>query len=638
MSITKSFNFDFLKQNLRKSRGAIILCLVIVPLIMSIYLVVAGIVSSKPEVIYPESIIRTDLVFMYVIPYVLSSVLFGFVYKKKSTDFINSMPINRKTLFVTNTIGGIVLITIIQVVTGLLALLWGAIFSNIIVFPALILDMIIISWTSYVFVFIVSNLAMSVSGTAPTQFVIILLILFLIPFSTEMIELIKDQNNIKNVIVINNGELSRKFDIIEQTKNYTMPFYFFRYSVSFSWKLVIKMICLSIIFNYLGLKLYQKRKMEYNEESFSSVRFHILVKMLTLVPILLFVNMINSYEDSVIYMVVALIICGIYYILFDIIAKKKVPFAITIVSFAGTFLIIQMVTVFISNLDTNYKDIDLEDIKAVSLGNDNNSYHFYTNTDDGLFDENYYFKDLRIVELILKGNTTYSYNDSYDGKYIDFNIKLKSGKKYTMYTYINEKSYNEIINILLDDEKYMSYKEKEFFKTSGIMQLGKTILDRKTQKLAEKSIRENIMYSEDLQKLYNYVGNSNSLDHITKEVYEDHKEKSYYISFEDNNELEEIVANSLNKITSKSINKLDDITNFSVYDEDSRISTYDGNEEIIDFIEEHEDDEFDSSKDYYILRIINNDDEYIFFSNDVGGIDKLMDKSVEWSDGYYYYD
>ena len=63
MSLIKSFNFNFLKQNLKKSKGGIILSLIIVPLLMSIFLVVMGINNSSPEFISPEMFGIINMIF-----------------------------------------------------------------------------------------------------------------------------------------------------------------------------------------------------------------------------------------------------------------------------------------------------------------------------------------------------------------------------------------------------------------------------------------------------------------------------------------------------------------------------------------------------------------------------------------------
>ena len=59
MSLMKSFNFNFLKQNIKKSKGGIIISLIIVPLIISIGMVVSGINSDSSEFITPESLCQS---------------------------------------------------------------------------------------------------------------------------------------------------------------------------------------------------------------------------------------------------------------------------------------------------------------------------------------------------------------------------------------------------------------------------------------------------------------------------------------------------------------------------------------------------------------------------------------------------
>lgn len=117
MNLIKSFNFKFFKENVKKSKGAIALLVLIVPIFITLITILC-LNDSNVNVPSKGSFLFINFIGMYFIPVLMSSALFGYVYKKKSVDFINSQPINRKTIFVTNTIGGIVLITIIQLLTA----------------------------------------------------------------------------------------------------------------------------------------------------------------------------------------------------------------------------------------------------------------------------------------------------------------------------------------------------------------------------------------------------------------------------------------------------------------------------------------------------------------------------------------
>ena len=51
---------------------------------------------------------------------------------------------NRKTIFITNTIGGIILITIMQILTALILFICDAVLVDVIIFPKMIIDIFLI--------------------------------------------------------------------------------------------------------------------------------------------------------------------------------------------------------------------------------------------------------------------------------------------------------------------------------------------------------------------------------------------------------------------------------------------------------------------------------------------------------------
>jgi len=104
MSLTKYFNKNYFKENIKKSKGLIALLVIIVPLITILSILLLINPQNYTKVLYENEIIWANLICMYIIPVALSFILFGYVYKKSSVDFINSMPLNRKTIFITNMI------------------------------------------------------------------------------------------------------------------------------------------------------------------------------------------------------------------------------------------------------------------------------------------------------------------------------------------------------------------------------------------------------------------------------------------------------------------------------------------------------------------------------------------------------
>ena len=130
MNLTKLFNFSYCMQNIKKSKALIILLVLLVPLFTSIMLL-----SISEEYVFSfVELSVVNLIGMYIIPVVLSLALFGYVYKKNSVDFIGSMPISRRTIFLTNTIGGIAILAIAQLLTFICTLFLSKVLSNVIIF------------------------------------------------------------------------------------------------------------------------------------------------------------------------------------------------------------------------------------------------------------------------------------------------------------------------------------------------------------------------------------------------------------------------------------------------------------------------------------------------------------------------
>ena len=181
MNLTKLFNFKYLMQNIKKSKMALVLFFIIVPIFTSLM-----IMTTTDQVLGFTELAIVNILGMYIIPFIYSVCLFGYVYKKNSVDFMCSMPLSRKAIFVTNTIGGIGMIVLMQFITFILTLLIGAI-TDATIFTAMAFDIFVYQTIAYIFVFTIANLAMSVSGNLLTQIVVTLLITFLVPFSTYFV-------------------------------------------------------------------------------------------------------------------------------------------------------------------------------------------------------------------------------------------------------------------------------------------------------------------------------------------------------------------------------------------------------------------------------------------------------------------
>ena len=355
MSLTSLFNFNYLKENIKKSKAIILLCMLLLPTIGGIILLVkcsqgSNFMPSIYEVSGPV------LFGMYLVPVMLSITLFSFIYKRGSIDFTLSMPINKKQIFLTNTFGGIIIILLMQIINLIITLAISLIYSNMIIDYKMLFDIFLIYSISYIFVFTSCNIAASVSSNKITTIVVTLLILFLVPFVSTFIKTdgfnynnygtarieclnkectpviyecdsLKCKNDKRNNIYT--GYVNRVSD-----NNYTMPYKLiagvflgeeFDSGINVS---LLKMVFLSIVYIAVGLVLFIKKKFEIVGTSFRSERVHILVRTLTTVPVVCILYVIiktlglSSHDFFTIILLLVLIFT--YLIIYDLITRKRV--------------------------------------------------------------------------------------------------------------------------------------------------------------------------------------------------------------------------------------------------------------------------------------------------------------------------
>lgn len=182
MKLFKKFNIRFLKENIKKSKALLAFCLGLIPLLNILVLIAIAISLNGIEILDFNSISMVTYLGLFIIPIVLAVSLFGFVFKNKSVDFVLSKPLSRSTIYITNIIGGILIITIFMLLNSLIYIFFGLIFSNLVIPFSLILDYFILYLISYIFIFVVSSLAISIAGNLMGSLVLILTIICLVPF------------------------------------------------------------------------------------------------------------------------------------------------------------------------------------------------------------------------------------------------------------------------------------------------------------------------------------------------------------------------------------------------------------------------------------------------------------------------
>ena len=347
---------------------------------------------------------------------------------------------------------------------------------------------------------------------------------------------------------------------------------------------------------------------------------------------------------------VIIILVAIYYFLFDLIVKRKVKIGISVISFIASLFIIQASITFLDSFNNNKQiDIDYDDIKSISIGLNSkvkDSYYLSYSYNDGynkdlFLDGDYFIEDKDILDIILEAEKQ---NRSFDNMYksyssfsLKFNIKLKSGKEYYLFKTISQSNYDKIIEKLKQNQKYMKHIKDNILKLNGEYKLGNDIIKSNDKKVLEKELKNSLENLDSLKSLDKNI--NEDVFYIYKVVYEKNRVCYYKIPIDLSNEFMNVVVNIANKNAKNNIKGYKYSLHCSVYTKDEYVDSGFSNEKILDFIEEHVDDEFNPNKKYYIisgnLETYDGYKYFIFYTNNTKEIDKMLEN---YENKYYYVD
>ena len=656
MNLINLFNFNYLKQNLKKSKGALAIFIGIIPIINILTLFLMSDNNHSNEIITLSGISIINFIGVFILPIVISICLFGYVFKKRSVDFVNSMPISRKSIFITNTIGGISILVIMNLINAIFIYILSNTLPNLIIPIPMIIDYFILWTVAYVFVFTVSNIAVSVSGNMITSIAVSALILFLIPYIHFFTcqALIPTHNNQYILECTSKECISNEYDSIypeyvelSKENKYMMTFGQKQYKVSYnipanlilnvsnysysngSEKLynttsIIKTFILSLIYIVIGYFLFINRKMEVSETSFKNTTVHNIVKCLTMVPILSFTYLIfkESYLD-IISILILLVIIIAYYFIFDLITRRGINnFKLNIITL---IIYIPLFMLFMKGLDaiTNVKTFNVNDIDSVNVDT------LSEDTINPIVSE-VYIEDKDFITYLLK-NSAY---DSYEVKnndipYINVNFKINNKLLYTQISFQKEE-YEYIKNYLSNNNELKKTINKFEYKETYAIKIGNLVVNEEEveelSSLCDKYIQDEViisnlsglrmnLYSYTNHKLNNYEINTNNKEIIQK------------IMEIENNYLED----NLDLLNGYGID-----INGSINDEYYDILDV-NTKDLIDYVKKDIVNKINSNYNYGYININDylNGKSYRYYTNDVEGLKELLEK-YRVEEEYYY--
>ena len=514
MSITKFFNRKYAIQNIKKSKAILGLLFIIVPII-TLFVMHFYDVESVSTPFDFSMLFIVNYLGMYIIPFVVSVCLMGFSYKKTSVDFVCSMPLNKKTIYITNLISGIIYLVSLQLFTLIITSCYMILIPSTLFSISMAVDVFLMMTFSYIFVYSICMLASSISGNIVTQIVVSLLVLFLIPFTR--IAMLGDINygTTQSCEIFEQGII----EYIPKSMTYSLPITTFIYgfesnSPTVEFKLVEKSMIYSmvllVIYSSIGMVLFEKRKLENAGTSFQNDYLHSVVKGLTLYPIVALLVYIRSYEN-IAALGLAIVIMAVYYIIYDMITFKKIKAIFKAGSFIVSVFVLYVTCFFmintVNNMATRTSHITSENVSKVYL-----RVPEHSSRSEYIEIQNNEIKDYLLNRLTTyrpvatkeyPENNTSSVTNEDSSQYINIWMMLEiKGNKYFTHGYIKKQDIIEVIEKIRKDKDAIDAYAKTFVTNGKMFFAVENFGDSKY----------NVNYSKDLRDFIN----NNKLEYIDK--------------------------------------------------------------------------------------------------------------------------
>ncbi len=559
MNLMKLFNVNYFKENLKKSKGLLAFFLGLVPLLNVIMLILIKINNSDVVLMEFDNLSIITFLGMYIIPIVLACSLIGFVFKRKSVDFVLSKPVNRKSIFITSLIGGIFLILIYMLLNSLIFLIFNLVGNIIIPFP-LIIDYFLYYLIGYIFMFAVAMLAISISGNLISSLIVLVIILCLVPFlmATKLVFDTKYNNNYVTSSTINAPNYSCNIENCyahlnkneyylnyNKTLNYTFtaPLMFLNNgNITYNSKSIIKMSILIILYSLIAYYLFQKRKMENNETSFKNETLHYLIKGITLIPVSFIAYIIMTEIDFPTNIIICIVAILIYQTIYDLITRKEI-YKLKKSLVITTFSCIAFICLFnIYDQIDKTQVINLDDITSfiVPAYVSNQNGYYYT--------KKYYdIKDKELINNII--NATLESNDYSTSALVTINNKV-----YRFYIY--DQDYRDQISLA-----YKNAYLKDFANTkiNKIIYATDLKLTKELKNILSETLKQSNLnianYHQELLTIYKY---------------QNHEYKSLAIPYNLNQKLDQYVLKERNTKNATILDHSNDVL-FSIYNPSSKL-------------------------------------------------------------------
>lgn len=548
MNLMKLINFNFIKENIKKSLGILLFLFFIIPIVNILYLF--NMLNQQIYVINLIDLTKMTYFASFIFPVVIAYILNNYLFKQNSLDFYLSKPINKRKLFFSNILAGLLLILVLLIINVIVFSLFNL--TNLSIPFALLFDYFIYTFILYSFIYIVITLAISLCGNFITALIVSIILIWSFPITLDVDKLLSE-NYTETYIKFKGDNNEYYVDHIKNIKHpLTLPSSYIL-KKEFNTADIIKTSLLSIIYIFAGYVLFKRRKMENITSGFKNESLHYVVKTISLLPFML-LNALFLKEKTIFTGLIITLAAIFYYLIYDLLTQKKLykPLKSAII-FTWTYIILSLCFYGIISAYNKKQVINCNELTTT------NAYSEYLTTTVTSFDliKNSFNNHSDTSELFNINNNSYQIivplsSDAFTSIHkndLSNYIKYINNASYknTTAAYYNNYKLNvdklDLDNIKIDKNNYRPgiklyiYKNHEYQILTIPNNVNKKTMNYITTFLNEKFLNYNdtskqisiINGNKDLTNLLEYVSekDDNALTNYLKKHYNDEYKGEY---------------------------------------------------------------------------------------------------------------
>lgn len=400
------------------------------------------------EILYNPIVLLT----IFVLPVLVSILLFKYTNEEKSSSFIHGLPISKRKLYITNILTGIVMYVIPFLINLIIILLlnlgeMGKYLQFVDIMKwfgvCMLYNTIFFAFATFIGTFCASKISHG----------ILTYILMYAPIGGLAIASIIMESALFGFKGLsNNLEEFRGWPFIKIIEDFReMGSYYLSQTIKFEISTIIIYIASIIVMLVLGYFIYKKRKLEITKEfiAFKGLRSFVKYVATFLVNLLSYMYFCDVFEENkIVTLLASFIITLIAYLIIEMILKKTYKVFKSIIGFIVYAVIVTIGFVILNTGAFGYETRipKAEDVQEVDFSLNSDTINFREKQNI----ENVIDFQQKLINEKKKGYTEYT-----------LEYKLKDGKKITRKYAINNTLYKEELKRILTSDEYYDGKIRQ---------------------------------------------------------------------------------------------------------------------------------------------------------------------------------